>query len=181
MANVGSRYARAFADVVANSKLDPERTKAQLQEIIQLFESSADLRKVWETPSIPSEQKRALLDALLAKMGGIPSQLRNFIAVLIDHARIMELPHIGRQFGHEVNERLGIADAEIVSARPLSEAERRELEARLISLIGKRVAASYAVDEKLLGGAQVRIGSTIYDGSVRGQFERMRQELSGEQ
>jgi F-type H+-transporting ATPase subunit delta len=180
MASVTSRYARAFADVVAESKLSAETVKAQLGSLVEVYESSAELRRVWETPSIPAEQKRAVLDGLIGKMGGVPRQLRNFIAVLIDSGRIVSLPQIAQQFAAEMNQRLGIVQAEVTSARALGEAERQNLLAQLIQLTGKQVSASYAVDEALLGGAQVRVGSTVYDGSVRGQLERMRQELAGE-
>ena len=181
MANVTSRYARAFADVVAKSKLNADEIKRHLEQLVEVFESNSDLRRVWETPSIPAEQKRAVLDALIAKMGGVPRELRNFIAVLIDHGRIVALPQIARQFATEMNQRLGIVQAEVTSARQLGDAERVQLLAQLAQLTGKQVAASYAVDAGLLGGAQVRVGSTGYDGSVRGQRERMRQQLSGEQ
>ena len=181
MATVTSRYARAFADVVAESKLSPDSVKAQLDSLVEVFESSDDLRRVWETPSIPAEQKRAVLDSLIAKMGGVPRELRNFIAVLIDHGRIVVLPQIAQQFATEMNQRLGIVQAEVTSARELAPTERADLLAQLTQLTGKQVAASYAVDASLLGGAQVRVGSTVYDGSVRGQLERMRQQLTGEQ
>jgi F-type H+-transporting ATPase subunit delta len=180
MASVTSRYARAFADVVAENKLNADEVKAQLDSLVQVFESSDDLRRVWETPSIPAEQKRAVLDGLIAKMGGMPRQLRNFIAVLIDHGRIVALPQIAHQFAAEMNQRLGIVQAEVTSARELGATERAQLLSQLVQLTGKQVAANYAVDPALLGGAQVRVGSTVYDGSVRGQLERMRQQLSGE-
>jgi F-type H+-transporting ATPase subunit delta len=180
MASVTSRYARAFADVVAENKLNANEVKAQLDSLVQVFESSEDLRRVWETPSIPAEQKRAVLDGLIAKLGGVPRQLRNFIAVLIDHGRIVALPQIAQQFATEMNQRLGIVEADVTSARELGADERAQLLAQLTQLTGKQVAANYLIDPGLLGGAQVRVGSTVYDGSVRGQLERMRQQLAGE-
>jgi F-type H+-transporting ATPase subunit delta len=118
-----------------------------------------------------------LLDAIGSRLG-LQRQVRNFIAVLIDHHRISQLAEIAQQFEHEMHERLGLAEAEITSARQLSEAERREMEMQIGSLTGKRVLAKYSTDTHLLGGAVVRIGSTIYDGSVRGRLARMREELS---
>ncbi|HUO61328.1 MAG TPA: ATP synthase F1 subunit delta [Candidatus Acidoferrales bacterium] len=181
MASVTSRYARAFADVVAERKLNADTAKAQLATLTEVFEASSDLRRVWEAPSVPAEQKRAVLDALLARVGNVPRELRNFIAVLIDHGRIAALPQIAGQFSAEMNQRLGIVEADITSARALSEAERQQLLLQLSQLTGSKVAPRYAIDETLLGGAQVRVGSTVYDGSVRGQLERMRQQLAGEQ
>ncbi|HVZ17266.1 MAG TPA: ATP synthase F1 subunit delta [Terriglobales bacterium] len=179
MAAVTSRYARAFADVVFDSKLDVNVVKQQLHAILGLMGESVDLARVWENPSIPAGQKRNLLDAIGARVG-LLKQVRNFLAVLIDHQRIMLLDHIVRQFEHELNERLGFAEAKITSARELSPEERRELELQITNLTGKRVLANYQTDSKLIGGAVVRIGSTIYDGSVRGQFEKIREQLSSQ-
>jgi F-type H+-transporting ATPase subunit delta len=88
------------------------------------------------------------------------------------------LAEITAQFEREMNDRLGLAEADVTSARELSEQERREMETQLITLTGKRVIARYATDSKLLGGAVVRIGSTIYDGSVLGQLHKIREQLS---
>jgi len=107
--------------------------------------------------------------------------LRNFIAVLIDHRRVAALPEIARQFELELNERLGLADAEVTSARELSEAEKHALEVRVGQVTGKKIRARYITDSKVLGGAVVKVGSTIYDGSIRGQLEKLKEALSGQQ
>ncbi len=177
MAAVSSRYARAFADVVFDLKLDSATVTQQLHSVIGLMKESVELARVWENPSIPADQKRKLLDAIGARIG-LLKQVRNFLAVLIDHQRIMMLEDITRQFERELNERLGFAEAKVTSARELSQDERRELELQIMNLTGKRVLADYSTDNKLLGGAVVRIGSTIYDGSVRGQLEKIREQLS---
>ena len=177
MAAVTSRYARAFADVVFDMKLDANEAKQQLHTILGLMHDSVELSRVLENPAIPADQKRNLLDALGGRIG-LLRQVRNFLAVLIDHQRIMMLEEITRQFEHELNERMGFAEAKITSARELSDGERRDLELQIMSMTGKRVLADYRTDSKLIGGAVVRIGSTIYDGSVRGQLERIREQLS---
>ena len=135
------------------------------------------LRTVWENPSVEARQKRAVLDEIIARIGA-SRLLRNFIAVLIDHRRVAALPEIARQFELDLNERLGMADAEVTSARELSAAEKKALEARVGELTGKKVRARYETDAKVLGGAVVKVGSTIYDGSIRGQLEKLKQELS---
>ena len=177
MAAVISRYARAFADVVFDMKLDSATVVKQLHSVIELMNANVELARVWENPSIPSDQKRNLLDAIGAR-AGLTRQVRNFLAVLIDHQRIMMLEEITRHFEHELNERLGFAEAKITSARELSDNERRALELQIMNMTGKRVLANYQTDGKLIGGAVVRIGSTIYDGSVRGQLEKIREQLS---
>ncbi len=179
MTAIASRYARAFSDVVLQMKLDPKQLTAQLDSMVELYRSSADLQRVWESPAIAAEQKRHLLDAI-AERAAILRPLRNFMAVLIDHGRIHDLEIIARQFETELNQRMGIVEAEVASARPLEQAEREDLLEQVSRVTGKQVSAKYQVDPSLIGGATVRIGSTIYDGSVRGQLERIKEQLSAD-
>jgi F-type H+-transporting ATPase subunit delta len=178
MASVASTYAHAFADVVMGGHLDADHSIAELRMIASLLAESSDLRRVWENPAIPAEQKRRVLDVVVQR-DGISKQARNLIAVLIDHRRIHFLEPIIRQLEKELDARLGFAEAQITSARELGEAEKREFEAQVGKLTGKKVRAQYGQDASLLGGAVVRVGSTIYDGSVKGQLERIREEISG--
>ncbi len=177
MASVASTYARAFADVLLGDHLDVNRALAELRAIAALLAESSDLRRVWENPAIPAEQKRGLLDAI-AQRDGISKQVRNLIAVLIDHRRIHFLEPIIQQLEKDLDARLGFAEAEIITSRDLGDAEKREVEARVEKLTGKKVRAHYERDPSLLGGAVVRVGSTIYDGSVKGQLERMKEAIS---
>ncbi len=177
MASVAGTYSRAFADVVFDKHLDAARSVADLRAIASLLAESADLRRVWDNPAIPVEQKRGLLDAIVQR-GAILVQVRNFVAVLIDHQRIHFLGRIITQLEKELDARLGIADAEITSARELGDAEKREFEAQVARLTGKKVRARYAQNAALIGGAVVRLGSTIYDGSVKGQLERLKEAIS---
>ena len=178
MASVASTYARAFADVVLSAHLSADRSIAELRTIASLLAESAELRRVWENPAIPADQKRRVLDAI-AERDGISTQVRNLVAVLIDHRRVHFLEPIIRQLEKELDARLGFAEAEITSARELGATEKREFEAQVGKLTGKKVRALYGQDASLLGGAVVRVGSTIYDGSVKGRLERIREEISG--
>jgi len=178
MAAVSSRYARALADVIAESKLDANQSLTQLRTMVAAFEISKELREIWETPAVLPAQKRKVLDALAARTGVTERAVRNFIAVLIDHGRIALLPEIADRLEAELNKRIGRVDAEIVSARELQQAQRSSLVAEISRLTGKQVVARYATDATLLGGVTVRVGSTIYDGSVRGQLQRIRQQLT---
>jgi F-type H+-transporting ATPase subunit delta len=177
MATVTNTYARAFVDVVMDRKLDAAKILEEAHSVAAMVASSKQLREVWEAPSIPTDEKQKLLDAIAAK-AKLSREVRNFVAVLIDHRRITFLGAIVEQFEQGLNQRLGFAVAEITSARDLSDAERRSLESEVEKLTGKKVRASYAKDASILGGATVKIGSTIYDGSVKGQLERMKQALS---
>jgi F-type H+-transporting ATPase subunit delta len=177
MASVASVYARAFADVVFDAHLDADRSIAELRTIASLLNESADLRRVWENPAIPAEQKRRVLDAI-AQRDAISKQVRNLVAVLIDHRRVHFLEPIIVQLEKELDARMGFAEAQITSARALGDAEKREFEAQVAKLTGKKVRARYGQDPSLLGGAVVRVGSTIYDGSVKGQLERLKETIS---
>jgi len=177
MASVVNIYARAFADAVMDKRLDPARTLAEAQQISALVQQNKSLREVWETPSIPAEQKRAVLDAIV-KRAGISQMVRNFVAVLIDKRRMSFLGEIVKQFAEELNQRLGFAEAEITTTRELSADERGALEADLAKVTGKKIRARYDHDQSILGGAIARVGSTVYDGSVKGQLEKIREQLT---
>jgi F-type H+-transporting ATPase subunit delta len=177
VASVTSTYARAFAEAVFSGRHDPDKTLQEAQSVAELVAGSKELRQVWETPSITAVQKRAVLDAIVAREG-ISQTVRNFVAVLIDHGRTHFLGPIVKQFEQELNQRLGFIEAEIASAHDLNPSDRRTLEVDLERLTGKKVRARYSRDESILGGAIVKIGSTIYDGSVSGQLERIKQALS---
>ena len=177
MASVASTYARAFADVVLSAHLDANRVIGGLRRVSGLLAESVDLRRVWENPAVPAEQKRKLLDAIVHQ-DGIERHVRNLVAVLIDHRRMHFLEQITRQLEKELDARMGFAEAHITSARELGDPEKRVLEAQVEKVTGKKVRAHFALDASLLGGAVVRVGSTIYDGSVKGQLEKIREAIS---
>lgn len=177
MASVANTYARAFADVVMSAHLDVNRAIGGLRRIEGLLAESTDLRRVWENPAVPAEQKRKLLDAIVHQEG-IERHVRNLIAVLIDHRRVQFLGRIVEQLKKELDSRMGFAEAQVTSARELGDAEKRSLEAQVEKVTGKKVRANFALDAALLGGAVVRVGSTIYDGSVKGQLEKIKEAIS---
>jgi F-type H+-transporting ATPase subunit delta len=178
MASVVGIYARAFADVVmkTGSPLDPGGALQELRTIEALLKESDQLRRVLENPSIPGDRKRAVLDAISKRLG-TTRQVRNFIAVLIDHRRLPLFSEILKQLEQELNDRQGFAEAQVSTARTLSDAEKKMLEAEITRLTGKKVRARYQQNASLLGGAVVQVGSTIYDGSVEGQLNRIREQL----
>ncbi len=177
MAAVASSYARAFADVVMARRIDPAKAMTELHSMLAAFSSSDDLQKVWGNPSISANQKRAVLDGLVSRLG-ISQEARNFLAVLIDQRRISLLPQVVRQVEQELNDRLGFVEAEITSARPLADDEKRALEQQVGRVTGKSVRARYSQDATLLGGAVVRVGSTVYDGSILGQLTKLREQFA---
>jgi F-type H+-transporting ATPase subunit delta len=170
------RYARAFADVIGTAKLDPAAIERQFNDFLGTWGASSELRDLFENPAVPAAQKVAVLDKLNAKMG-LQRELRNLLAVLVNNGRIDEIGNVAAAWRAEMQERLGIRQAEIVTARELSGTERDELAAGVGKLAGARIQANFKLDSSIIGGTVVRIGSTVYDGSVRGRLERLRNEL----
>jgi F-type H+-transporting ATPase subunit delta len=179
MANAGvfaNRYAHAFASVVASAGLDIAEAQRQMLDFSVALASSRELREVLENPSIPSDQKLAVIDGLASKLG-LMREVRNLIAVVMDHGRLPELKEIIAAYDRIADSAQGIAEAQITSAFELNEDDRKELEAQVARLAGTKVRVLYVQDAALLGGAVVKIGSTVYDGSVRGQLDRLKQTM----
>ena len=177
MAIVDLRYARALAAVVDEQKLDRAAVQVQLGDFAATLAANPQLREVLEDPSIPEPQKLRVLDGIAPKLG-MAGAVRNFIAVITHHGRLPELNEILAAYHADADEESRIAEAEITTARPLDAGDRAMLEQKVAELTGGRqVRATYSEDATLLGGAIVRLGSTVYDGSVRAQLEQMKQRL----
>ncbi len=176
MAAFVSRYARAFLDVVTSARLDTAAIDKQLADFEATWDGSPELQTFFENPAVAAVQKVAILDKLNARLG-LQRELRNLLAVLINHDRIGQVHEVAAAYRAELRDRLGIRQAEIVTARELNADERDTLIAGVGKLAGARIEAEFKLDRSILGGAVVRIGSTIYDGSVRGRLERLKEVL----
>jgi F-type H+-transporting ATPase subunit delta len=176
MAAFVSRYASAFADVVTAVKLDSAAVDQKLTDFLATWQGSPELREFFENPAIAVNDKVAILDKLNAKIG-MQKELRNLIAVLISHGRITHVAEVAEGYRRLLQEQMGVFPAEITTARPLDAKEREALLAEVGKLAGGKVEASFKLDASILGGTVVRIGSTVYDGSVRGRLDRLREAL----
>jgi F-type H+-transporting ATPase subunit delta len=176
MSVVSLRYAHAFAAVAAAQHLDAAAAQQQLNDFAGTLGGSQDLREVLMNPSIPNTQKLKVIDAIAQRIGMYP-QVRNFIAVIMEHQRLHELDEIITEYHAVADEQAHMAEAEITSAHPLNDQDRADLEAHVAKLAGGRIRATYHQDATLLGGAVVRIGSTVYDGSIRAQLQQLKQKL----
>jgi F-type H+-transporting ATPase subunit delta len=171
------RYASALADVVLKSG-ETETIKTELAVWTQLFVGSTDLHNVLGNPAIPQKGKERVLEQLLAKMK--PSTTTaNFLRVLLQNNRLGGLVEINERFAAVLAERSGIVNARVISARELPQDERSDFEKTLSKLTGKNMQITYSVDESLIGGAVTRIGSTVYDASVKTKLENLKAELAG--
>ncbi len=176
MAAFVSRYAGAFLDVVTSAKLDTAAIDRQLSDFLATWDGSLELRVFFANPAVAAVQKVAILDKLNARLG-LQKELRNLLAVLIDNDRIEQVHEVAAAYRAALQQRQGIRPAEIVTARELSGDERDTLVARVAELAGARIEPSFTLDKAILGGTVVRVGSTVYDGSVRGRLERLKEAL----
>lgn len=176
MAAFVSRYASAFLDVVTTAKLDTAAIDRQIGDFLATWDGSPELREFFVNPAIPTVQKVGFLDKMNAKLG-LRKELRNLLAVLIDNGRIGSVSEVAQAYRKLLQQQLGIRQAEIVTARELDAAERKALVAEIGKLAGSRIEASFKLDSAILGGTVVRIGSTVYDGSVRGRLDRLKEAL----
>jgi F-type H+-transporting ATPase subunit delta len=176
MAAFVSRYASAFQDVVISAKLDAKKIDEQFADFLATWNGSPELREFFANPAIPAAQKVAFLDTLNAKLK-LQKELRNLVAVLIDNNRIGQVSEVASAWRALVQQQSGVRTAEIVTVRELGAKERDALAAEVAKLAGAQISASYKIDPAILGGTVVRIGSTVYDGSVRGRLERLKEAL----
>ena len=176
MAAFVSRYATAFLEVVTAAKLDTAAINRQIGDFLGTWDGSPELREFFVNPAIPAVQKVGFLDKINAKLE-LRKELRNLLAVLIDNGRIGSVSEVAAAYRQLLQQQLGIRQAEIVMARELGAAERNALVAEIGKLAGSRIEASFKLDAAILGGTVVRIGSTVYDGSVRGRLDRLKEAL----
>jgi F-type H+-transporting ATPase subunit delta len=173
------RYAAALADVVTGRD-EAREVQEELSAWELMMQGNPDLLEVFRNPTIPYEQKRKVLDTLVERTRVRPTTA-NFLQVLLRNHRLAELREINRRFAQELDDRRGVVVAHVTTARNVAEADRVRLADKLSSLTGRRVRLQFNVDEELIGGVVTRVGSTVYDGSVRTQLERIKLRMAGEQ
>jgi F-type H+-transporting ATPase subunit delta len=174
---IARRYASALADVVLKTG-ETETVKNELKMWEQMIAANSDLQSVFSNPAIAHASKEKVLEGLLAKAR--PSvTTSNFLRVLLRNGRLTQLKEINERFAAVLEERSGVVGAEVISARELADAQRNDLKANLEKLTGKQVKLGFTIDPSLIGGVVTRVGSTVYDGSVKTQLENLKQELIG--
>jgi len=172
------RYAAALADVVI-AQGEAREVQDELNAWAQMLEDNSALLEVFRNPTIPYEQKRNVLNTLIARTRVRPTTA-NFLQVLLQNHRLSELKEINQKFALQLDERSGVVSAQVTTARVVPESTKETLRTQLGMLTGKKVRLQFAVDEALIGGIVTRIGSTLYDGSVRTQLQQIKQKMAGE-
>ena len=178
MRGLAQRYAAALADVALEQDV-AEPIRKNLDEFCAALEGSPDLGNFLISPAVSRENKQAVIEKIAARIGA-GKVFRNFLLVVSDNRRTGLLPEIASAFHSVLLERMGVAEAQVTSAAELTAGQKKQLNAALERLTGKKVEARYSLAPALMGGAVVRIGSTVYDGSVREQLDRLRSRLASE-
>lgn len=175
-----TRYASALVDVVTGPKgMDAAQASQQLRAFEALLTESAALRNVLGSPAVAAARKRAVVRQLADRLGAAP-MVRNFLLVLTDHRRLPGLAQMIDSLEIQLDERLGFVRAELRTARELDGSQKAALEQGLSRFTGKKVRARFMVQADLIGGVVVRLGSTLYDGSIRGQLNSLAHRLAAE-
>jgi F-type H+-transporting ATPase subunit delta len=172
------QYATALADIVLEQGA-AESARNQLEDFRAAYEESAELRNFLISPAIPRDAKHGVIEKLVARLGG-SKIIRNFLFVMADNQRVHLLPEIVKTFELVLRKRQGVAEANITSASELNGGQKTALIQTLERLSGQKIQAKYSLEPELLGGAVVRIGDTIYDGSVLNRLNRLRAQLAAE-
>jgi F-type H+-transporting ATPase subunit delta len=172
---VARRYAEALADVAIAQK-QTEQIDAEVGAFAAMMASNRELLDVFASPVIGQDDKARVLDAIIERTR--PSRITaNLLRTLHKHYRLQHLKEVYEQFRREINERKGLVVAEITTASPFGPSEQQLLSARLQQMTGKQVQLQFSTDPAIIGGVVTRIGSVVYDGSVRTQLQAFKQRL----
>jgi F-type H+-transporting ATPase subunit delta len=174
---IARRYATALADVIREQDEEAE-VRDEVNKWEQMVGSNPSLLEIFSNPTVGYEQKQRVLSELISRTK-VRSTTANFLRVLLRNQRMADLPQVTARLSQILDERSGVISAEVTSAQPLAAATTSALASRLGEITGKKVNLDFVTDETLLGGIVTRIGSTVYDGSVRNQLERLGEELAG--
>jgi F-type H+-transporting ATPase subunit delta len=171
------RYASALGDVVLE-RGEAAEVQAELVQWEEMIQSTPNLLEVLRNPTIGLDQKRTVLNKLIERAK--PRQTTvNFLKVLLQNHRLTDLGEINRKYAETLDERAGMVAATVTTARAVPDSSQHELHAKLTGLTGKKVRVDFATDPDLLGGIVTRIGSTVYDGSVRNQLQMIKEKMTG--
>jgi F-type H+-transporting ATPase subunit delta len=174
---VARRYASALADVVLERAEAPE-VQGELLAWEAMFQANPMLPEVFRNPTIALDKKRAVLNKLIERARPGPTTV-NFLKVLLQNQRLTELREINQKFAEILDVRAGMVAALVTTARSVPENAQQKLHAKLLTLTGKKVRIDFTTDPDLIGGLVTRIGSTVYDGSVRNHLQMIKEKMAG--
>lgn len=174
---VARRYASALADIVVERKEERE-VHEEIDQWASMIEANPELKQVFANPTIAYDEKRKVLEELIARTRVRPTTA-SFLRVLLRNQRISQLRDVAERFAHVLDERGGVVSASVTTAKPIPEDLKNQLRDTLAVATGRTVRVTFETDETIIGGLVARIGSTIFDGSVQNRLERLSEELAG--
>ena len=174
---VARRYATALADVAIERREERE-VQNELGQWAEMIEAHPQLKEVFANPTIVYDHKQKVLEELISR-SRVKETTASFLRVLLKNQRLSQLRDIAERFGQVLDERGGIVAAHVTTARPIPEDLRNSLHDTLVAATGRKVRLSFTTDESIIGGLVARIGSTIFDGSVESQLDRLANEMAG--
>jgi F-type H+-transporting ATPase subunit delta len=172
---IARRYASALADIAVERK-EEARVQQEIEMWAGVIEGFPQLREVFGNPTVPYDQKRKVLEDLIRRTR-IGETSASFLRVLLRNQRIGQLKQVSERFGLILDERAGVVGARVITARPVPEEIKTQLNETLTATVGQNVRLSFTTDESIIGGVVTQIGSTIFDGSVQGQLERLANDM----
>ena len=172
---VARRYAAALADVVVKSG-ETEAVRNELAQFVGVMTENPQLAEIFRNPAVPYDNKNNLLETLIARTRPVKTTA-NFLRVLQRNHRFADLPAVYERFNTVLEERAGLVTAQVTTAEPLAAAQQTALAARLQQITGKRVNLNFKIDPEIIGGVVTRIGSTVYDGSVKNQLQQLKEKM----
>jgi F-type H+-transporting ATPase subunit delta len=175
---VARRYAAALADVVLKQG-NAREVQSELQAWEEMMTANPQLLEVFRNPTIPYQDKRRVLDTLIARARPMQTTA-NVLQVLLQNARLADLSAVNRAFARVLDERAGMITARVTTAHSISTQIQDSLRQRLSDITKKGVNLNFHVDESIIGGIITQIGSTVYDGSVRNQLQLAKEQMLGE-
>jgi F-type H+-transporting ATPase subunit delta len=176
--SVARRYARALLEVTAESGTS-DKVLPAVEGLARALEASAELMDVFVNPAYGRPQRKTVAEALLAQLGSTDAGLVNLIRLLADRDRLPHLPAIARLYRDMVDERAGRVRGQVTSAIPLGSDALGRLEKTLEKVTQRNVVLESKVDPHVLGGLSARVGSRVFDGTLRSQLEDLRRQLKG--
>jgi len=175
---VATRYARALLASLPGNET-AEKTDHFLEALRSALDESADFRDMLLDPAVPRNVRTTVLRTL-AEQNEMPAQVGNFLATVVEHQRSSSLASIAEVFHEEREKAAGIVPAEITTASPLTEQLKERTLRALEQMTGRKVRLTASVEPDILGGAVTRIGSKVYDGSLRTQLAQLRRKMTQE-
>ena len=174
--SIARRYAAALFDV-ASRKGSEEQAGRDVAAVVALIKGHEGLQRALETPAVPAQRKRAVIEAVMAAAGAIGDETRRMVLMLAERDRLMILPDVAASYSERLMAAKRIVPAEVVTATPLAEKSRAALAQALGRALGGEVTITARVDPAIVGGVVATVGSLVYDGSVTGQLDRLKKKL----